>query len=247
MKLDAHVAGRTEVTAWSGPDDSDDVVSCLGSTTGARQDALFELRSSLATDGDGNRIWRTDVMDLTGRRPKRVGRASTRGGVFGDPVRSWSTKVDGTRARWAADGTLEVAGVRDVCTLATRGGAVSADVDASIAERGTELGRDLVGFGARLLGRGLPAERRERREAEEADRQRALHSPDVVDGEVTAFDGWLRAVQHQPEGGAHDESWLITIDRARPDPAPPALTLLVATASLCHRMALVRAWAGGRR
>lgn len=249
---DAYFDGLDEAWAWVAPHPADPVgikrgrlQTRVGTGSLSGLTALLELRSKPARLGGG---WVSSVYDLARRRAREVGSLDFDDQYSFPPMTGSRCRLgeDPDRAEWDADGRFAVQGVEDWCTMATRGKPVPGPPVTSTGLAGVkELGTDIVGFGARLLGRrqrfeqtdaGRDAEARRTAAAERDERYyEATRVDDHVATEVSAFDGWLRARQHRTPGDELVEVWQIDIDRSRPAPASISLALLNACASLCHR------------
>ena len=215
MSVERHFDGHADAWTWIVPHPADPrpggrrgVQSRIGTGSLDAFHPVLELRSKPGRFLGG---WSSELLDVTGRRARRAGKAKVltfAGG--GRQMRSARCTLDGAVAEFDLEGRFALDGVEDHCTMATRGKPPP---------------------GPRRRGQDAAERRRRRREAQGVD--------DVVTAPVTAFDGWLTATQHRTAvGEAVAEAWHIRIDRARPQPGPVALALSISCAALCHRAAM---------
>ena len=236
MSIEAHFAEVADAWVWVVPHPADPhrggwrgVRTRVGTGSLDGFEPVLELRSKPGRALGG---WKSELLDLTGRRPREAGELAVSmiaGG--GRSMRRATCRVDGVAAEFDLEGRLAVGDAVDHCTIATRGKPVP-------AAEATEV--PPVGLRELVRGRGRQDDAlRARREALRRLRNEVQRVDDVVAAPATAFDGWLTATQHRSAvGEAVAEAWHVRVDRARPAPCPVAPALAITCAALCHRAAI---------
>lgn len=229
LPLDRPFAGLDEVWIWPVPHPDDREAgrrNCLSTRIGCREgDALVgrvEVAAKLARalGGIGNDLvgmheWRT--TELGSVTVPHSDHRTTSG-------RGW-VRSGGSEARWSAAGRFQLDDRKELSTIASRGGPLTAPLHLK------DLGATAVALGRSLLRR--PGD-------DEPDPHAPERIGDEVPGELTAFDGWLVATQHrQPVADGHTESWRVAIDHGVESPGSIGLALVVAALGLVHHPRLL--------
>lgn len=238
------------------PRPSQALVTRLGARVGDRLVPSVEIRSRR---GKAARTFQHELVTPDGRP---VGSIDFEFNINGNLRAGTITDDAGTTVRWSPGGLLQLPDAFDLTPLMTRGAPVSDRAPLTIDDA-IQSAKDVAGkLAGRLRARrrrdddgGSPEVEAPPPATASSDPTGADAPPDLpdwrvpdparVDGEFTAFDGWLRAHQHDAvDGPPPGESWRVVVDHDREPPGPLALTLVAVAAATAHRRLLNRSGDG---